>query len=265
MNNIVNRIIRLIFNPEYRKRHYELKRLKSHRRYSPTTTMLLSHKLCIPDTASFLSAYKEIFEHEIYKFVSSSDSPIIIDCGANIGLSVIYFKQIYPGAKIIAFEPDVDIFNILQENLKSFNYTDVVCINKALWDEETELDFYQEGSDGGSLIEAIDGSVVKKIRTCLLSAYLKEDIDFLKVDIEGAEIRVLNEVKNLLGKVNYLFVEFHSFANKPQELSLLLDILKASKFRYYMYTLGLPSHSPFIDNKNFIDKEFLCNIFAYRN
>ena len=48
---------------------------------------------------SFYDTYKEIFEENIYQFYSSSESPVIIDCGANMGLSVLYFAEKYPKAK----------------------------------------------------------------------------------------------------------------------------------------------------------------------
>src|SRR5690349_14366069 len=53
-----------------------------------------------------LHSLEEIFIDKVYLFHSAELSPRIIDCGANIGLSVIFFKRTFPSAKIIAFEPD---------------------------------------------------------------------------------------------------------------------------------------------------------------
>ena len=58
---------------------------------------------------SFCVTYKELFEKKIYKFVPTSDTPLIIDCGANMGLSLLFFSKRYPTARIIAFEPDETI------------------------------------------------------------------------------------------------------------------------------------------------------------
>ena len=59
-----------------------------------------------------LHTYRELFCKEMYQFNSLSDEPVILDCGSNIGLSVLYFKTIYPKAKVWAFEPDAANFEI---------------------------------------------------------------------------------------------------------------------------------------------------------
>src|SRR5690348_5460731 len=66
----------------------------------------------------FYHSVEEIFVDEVYKCNFNSAEPYIIDCGANIGLSVIYFKQKYPNAKIIAFEPDKFQFDNLLQNIE---------------------------------------------------------------------------------------------------------------------------------------------------
>src|SRR5687767_13587638 len=129
----------------------ELKRLSSLPRYVEAETKMLGSKLRLPDSVSFLSAKREIFGNEIYRFKSTSDAPYILDCGANIGLSIIYFKRLFPLAEIVAFEPDPRIFQFLQENVLSFDLTKVTLINKAIWNRETVLSFHNEGSDAGRI------------------------------------------------------------------------------------------------------------------
>ena len=68
---------------------------------------------------SFADMVEEIFEQEIYKFKTDSEIPYIIDAGANIGLSMLYFAENFPSAQIICFEPDKVIFSILKENMGS--------------------------------------------------------------------------------------------------------------------------------------------------
>ncbi len=72
----------------------------------------------IPDAASFLSTYKEIFVDEIYKFSLEKDKKYqIIDCGANIGVSLLYFYKNYPMAQIVGYEADPYIFKYLNSNI----------------------------------------------------------------------------------------------------------------------------------------------------
>jgi len=68
----------------------------------------------------FLHAGDEIFEKEIYKIKFATNNPLVIDCGANIGLSVLYFKHIAPHAKIISVEPDTVNYNLLEKTQNTY-------------------------------------------------------------------------------------------------------------------------------------------------
>jgi hypothetical protein len=59
-----------------------------------------------PNHSHALFLLHEIFVNAEYEFRADHDQPCIIDCGANIGLSVLFFKALYPHATVIAFEPD---------------------------------------------------------------------------------------------------------------------------------------------------------------
>lgn len=89
-----------------------------------------------------------MFQLEMYKFIANSPNPHIIDCGANLGMSIIYYKQLYPEASIIAFEADEYIFSFLEKNVKSYEYKDAELINKAVWNCDDTLSFIAEGEQG---------------------------------------------------------------------------------------------------------------------
>lgn len=231
-------------------------------RYKPFTTKLFEKDVFVPDSASFLFIYNEVFEKQIYKFTTNNPEPLIIDAGANIGLSVLYFKRLFPNAKIIAFEPDDNIYNFLQKNINSFELKNVELIKKALWKEITELSFFSEGADGGRID---DNNSNTKIQTDLLSNYLKTRIDFLKIDIEGAELIVMEECKHLLQNVDRMFIEYHSFADRKQELSKLLKIIEEAGFRVSISSPGVVSSQPFIKRQSYMGMDFQLNIYCYKN
>jgi hypothetical protein len=62
--------------------------------------------------------FKEIFIYNSYEFLSTKKNPFILDCGSNIGMSILYFKYFYPNCKIYAFEPDPETFELLKFNIK---------------------------------------------------------------------------------------------------------------------------------------------------
>ncbi|MCS6796374.1 MAG: FkbM family methyltransferase [Raineya sp.] len=251
----------------YRKRfekQKELNRIAQIPRFIEGETNMLGGLVKFVDSASFGFIYHEIFEREIYKFQTENSRPYIIDAGANIGLSVIYFKKLYPNAEIIAFEPDNKVFEILLFNIKSFGFENVQLIQKALWNEETTLRFYSEGADGGRIATQADSEKLIEVSTCRLRNFLNRKVDLLKIDIEGAEITVMEDCIDLLHNVERLFVEYHSFVGKEQKLYKLLEILEKAGFRYQIQHVGVFSPHPFINISEYANMDLQLNIFAYR-
>ncbi len=206
--------------------------------------------------------YREIFEREVYRFQSSTDQPYILDCGANIGLSVLYFKQLYPNSRIVAFEPDETIFAVLTRNLKNQGCEQVELHCRAVWDSETTLNFVAEGADAGRLSR--DGEPGNKVvRTARLRDYLNTRVSFLKIDIEGAETRVLQDCADLLGNVDKLFVQYHSFADASQTLHSLLGVLANAGFRVHVRPENI-SPQPFVERNINAKMDMQLNIFAFR-
>ena len=232
-------------------------------RYTQIQTELLGHPLVVPDAPTFLPMYFSIFESEIYKFTADNATPYILDGGANIGLSAIYFKRLYPNAKITAFEPDPKIYSALEQNIRNANFNNVELVNRALWNEETSLWFSSEGSDAGRI--ANDGTDTKdiEVKTVRLRDYLNTPVDFLKLDIEGAETTVMEDCHDKLRQVKRIFVEYHSFENQPQTLATLLTILKDNGFRVAIHAENISPH-PFIKRDLCVGMDLQLDIFAYR-
>ena len=233
-------------------------------RYTLTQTDIIGPMLQIPDATSFMWMYYELFEREIYKFKAKTTRPHILDGGANIGLSVIYFKRMYPDARLIAFEPDPQMYRILQQNLQSAGVQDVELVNRALWTEETTLSFAPDGADAGHLVMASEETNLVKVQTVWLRNYLNVPVDFLKLDIEGAETTVLQDCHDKLTDVQNIFVEYHSYQNSPQTLDTVLTILKDSGFRIHVHANN-PAHQPFVERKICAGMDLQVDIFGFRD
>jgi len=239
----------------------ELRRLP---RYNEAETKLFGKTFALADAPSFFSMYDEIIKKEAYTFKTNAKNPYIIDCGANIGLSVIFFKRLYPNAEIIAFEPDEKIANILQKNMNSFACSNVKIVRKALSDkEDVEIDFFSEGADGGRISVSGDMSN-RKVSTTRLLPYLNKEVDMLKIDIEGAETSVIEDCAEKLKNVKNLFVEYHSMVSERQTLDRLLSILHKTGFRYYIHSIGALPRRPFIEKRNYAGMDMQLNIYACR-
>ena len=255
----VKRVLRIIFNKEVKPKFFELLDMPRH---SSGEVIYQGKNIIFPDPLSFYHMYHEIFEHEIYKFNSIPQGSLIIDCGSNIGLSILYFKTRHPTCRIIGFEADPYIFSLCQKNLESFNLQDVDLINKALWHEETTLDFNSDGSDGGRIASA-PSKRKNLVVTTLLSKYINQEVFFLKIDIEGAELEVLREAEERLKFVENMFIEYHSFRGQKQVLQELLQIVTSAGFKYYISPASGVHNSPFSQVEN-SEMDLQLNIFCTR-
>ncbi|ADE55559.1 FkbM family methyltransferase [Coraliomargarita akajimensis] len=177
-----------------------------------------------------------------YGFQPRNAKPVIIDCGANIGFSVQFFRENYPNATIHAFEADPDIYrNKLLPRLQSNQLIspDLVCENKAVWIDSHGISFYSDGGLSGNCFQAVPQTAdrtpiqVESVRLRdILNQY--DSVDFLKIDIEGAETTVLEDCKDSLGHIDHIFIEYHSFTSGKQTLAQLLGILEQADFRYQL-------------------------------
>jgi FkbM family methyltransferase len=203
--------------------------------HNQNTVQLGSNELKLYDSKSLMVLMNELLVTEDYYFEAKSDAPVIIDCGSNFGLSLFYYKKIYPNSKIISFEPLSSMRSILQENIEINKWSDVILEPYALWNENTEMTFQVPSDDSmaGSLTDrrkSTEGTMKEEKVTCArLSTYLVNKVDFLKLDIEGAELEVLEESKHLLGNVEYIFCEYHHSIDDPR-LGRIITILEDAGF-----------------------------------
>ena len=235
-------------------------------RYTKLTVFLEGKNIKVPDVASFKFMKEEIFEQNIYKFESSSTTPYIIDGGANIGLATIYFKLLYPTSKIVAFEPDPEVFQDLKFNVEAFGFQNVSLVQKGLWNSNKVLPFKAEGADAGLIgeIDRFNSTDEQEIEVVSLKTYLQQPVDFLKLDIEGSETIVLKDIKEDLKNVKNIFVEYHSFVNQKQTLNEVIEILTSANFRLHISSPGLTSSSPFIKLNTYNNMDMQLNIYGIK-
>jgi FkbM family methyltransferase len=217
------------------------------------------------DGKNFVSTYKELFKDRIYQFKPSNTDRTILDCGANMGLSVLFFASNYPEHRIIAFEPDPSIFKILQENVETFGLENVTLHERAVWDKEETLTFFTDRGMGGRVENAYAGQQPELVKTVRLRDFIKPGVDFLKIDIEGAEGVVMADCKDKLSIANHIFFEYHNDITKSQTLHELLGLVKDQGFHYYI-------KESFTRDKPFTDSRLVCevfdmaiNVFCYKN
>jgi FkbM family methyltransferase len=158
----------------------------------------------------------EVLAFEAYQIPGSIIAPhsveTIVDCGANIGLTALYFASAYPAARIYCVEADPDNFAVLQANAAS--EPRLVPIHACIVaTPQTSARFDNQGPAWGrhnlEITNANGASVPAITLDELLERYALARVDLLKMDIEGAEREVL-AAGNYLDAVQHIVAELHA-------------------------------------------------------
>lgn len=185
-----------------------------------------------------IDQFQEIFLKNVYYFKCDETVPKIVDAGSNIGLSIIYFKLLFPRAEILSFEPDEETFNLLQKTIKRNQMQTVNTFRAALCNREGITNLFKEKGVVGSLNMSIvptaySGSEEIEVPTTLLSNYINDEIHFAKIDTEGSEIAILENLiySRRLKYIKEFVVEFHA-AKSVLTLTDFCAILIKQKFDF---------------------------------
>ena len=181
-------------------------------------------KFCLKRNSSDSFVFKQIIVHEEYKQIidilkkNISDDSIMVDLGANIGLTTLYVKSFFPSLNIIALEPEPNTYKRLQKNIKINSLRNVTLLNKGIWSKSTTLkgDYYFRDRQDWAfrLIESnkkTDNSIEVISMTELMANNNINNISFLKIDIEGAEKNLFENTQDLkwLARVKIIAIEIH--------------------------------------------------------
>lgn len=205
-----------------------------------------------PDSLLYL--FEEIFLSKDYSFKVDRTDPLIIDCGSNIGVSVLFFKMLYPKAVIHAFEPNPKSFELLKYNVEVNKLENIILNNLALSGEEGEVLLFNSNSTFGSLMASIDpsrgGQQSISVSSTKLSSYIKGlNVDLIKIDVEGAEVKIVKDLESsgTIENVNLFIIEFHLNMQQPSStLGEFISIFTETGF-------GINLKSNFFSHRSFQD------------
>ena len=195
-----------------------------------------------PYTGDFATIRQVIWDQE-YDLNLSKKPDIIVDLGANIGISTMAFADKYPDAKVIAVEPDKNNFEILNFNTRK--YKNIITINKAIWinDEMVSLENPVGLSNSFIFKKSYDDNLKNTIQAISLNSLMEQfnilRIGLLKVDIEGAEQEIFLEGNNnWIKKVHHISIEFHDskVAEKISKLLKYMNFDEAEKGEKKIFT-----------------------------
>jgi FkbM family methyltransferase len=159
-----------------------------------------------------VAAFEHVFVKDEYDITLSEEPSVVIDAGANVGMSAIYFSNRYPNAKVIAIEPEPSNFSMLKSNAEL--YPRIIPVNAALWNRDgvVSLKDGESGSWGMRVSEPVRSSdaFVRSVTVpTLLREYGIDKVDLLKIDIEGAECEALENAPVWIDRVRVVCAELH--------------------------------------------------------
>jgi len=186
-------------------------------------------------------------EFHFLKRIAGDSIRTIFDVGANQGQSALFLKKLFPGARLYSFEPVLESFKKLQNNL--FKYKDCRCYRMALGEENGHREIYlNQSSDSNSLLQnsknfrkftdgwnGLEPKSKATVPIQRLDTFLKkikvQELDFQKIDTQGTDLKVLHGAEKILQKQNVRYIAteiifvpiYESQANFRQILKFLSD------------------------------------------
>ncbi|OGU56394.1 MAG: hypothetical protein A2V66_06135 [Ignavibacteria bacterium RBG_13_36_8] len=253
----------LIKSREYREFARLLLKYKDFPRSKNTSLRFMNYEFETVDALSFIFQIKHIFVNSLYRFETKAKRPLIYDCGANVGLSCLYFKKAFPKCKIKAFEADPNITKVLRKNIARNKLANVDIFNTALWINKKGITFIPDNADGGSIFG--ESKKIKVDSTRLRDLIKKEKkIDLIKLNVEGAEVELIKDCHDILHKTKNMIIEYHSYPDKRQELDKILSILTKNGFKYYIQNVNTSRMTPPKSELRASEFDLQLHIFAYK-
>lgn len=199
------------------------------------------YQVHFPNYLEFCLLFIEIFGLEEYKLSKSYTKPTIIDGGGSWGMSVLYFKNLYPHAKIIVIEANPKTVEYLKRNIKVNKLKNIQVVNAILSAKKGKQNFFSFNMGGWSVSDTaasdfkLSGSDYQRLTvpSSRLSDLLRTHVDIIKLDIEGMEGEVLFESRHYLKSVSEIVLEHHPSLNvRKNSLENIKHLLSANGFIY---------------------------------
>jgi FkbM family methyltransferase len=190
------------------------KALRTHPLFK-TQVIGIKHLVHLRIRTTDVTVLKQVLLERHYEIPFHITPKVIVDAGANIGLSAIFFANKYPDATIIALEPELTNFELLQKN--AFPYPNIKPLRAALWKDNRQINLIDPDC-GHHGFQIMDGNL-NNVAQCGLVQALTLDavmerlgirtVDLLKIDIEGAEMEVFQNSERWIDRVEVIMAELH--------------------------------------------------------
>ncbi len=163
---------------------------------------------------SDIAALWEVFIAREYSIPADVTGPVrtVLDLGANVGYSMLYFAKQYPASRVVGVEPDRDNALLARRNTERLQQRCTV-IEAAAWDRDTYVGICRDGPEYSFYVQEETMLLPASVEAFKVSTLMRmgglEHVDLLKVDIEGAERAVFSTLKHWAHRVSCIICELH--------------------------------------------------------
>lgn len=181
--------------------------------------------------------FGQVFIDRQYEYPINFQPKTIIDAGANIGLSALYFAQRFPEASIVGVEPDKNNFDIAVQNTKECK--GVKLLNKGIWHKNAFLEIVDSSvTEDAFMVKECAAPTATSIEATDINSIVEEagwtSIDILKIDIEGSEKELFSaNYEKWLPITKMIFVEVHD-SMKPGSSKSVFKAISQYNFHFTM-------------------------------
>jgi FkbM family methyltransferase len=176
-------------------------------------------------------------EDDIIEHFTPKQGDIVVDIGAHMGrYTIISSKRVGTKGKVVAIEAHPGNFEMLNRNIKLNQLTNVIPLNYAVYSKETKIKLYLPEEESGYTIyntimfnragtedKFVDVNAQTVDYLLQLNQIREEEVNWIKIDVEGAEFEVLKGATNILSKSKNiaLLIEIHGSDNYIPILNFL--------------------------------------------
>jgi FkbM family methyltransferase len=182
-------------------------------------------------------------EDDIIEHFTPKQGDIVVDIGAHMGrYTIISSKRVGTNGKVVAIEAHPGNFEMLNRNIKLNQLTNVIPLNYAVYSKETKIKLYVPGEESGytvynTIMSNRTGNEDKFVEVnantldylLQLNQIREEEVNWIKIDVEGAEFEVLKGAANVLSKSKdiALLIEVHG----PDNYRPVVEFLNLYNFK----------------------------------
>ena len=240
--------------------------------------IIFGHKMYLDSNDTLQLSFSGVHERFTTEFIMKEikKGDVVLDIGANIGYyTLIFAKLVGDKGKVFAFEPDPDNFKLLKKNIQINGYQNIVLIQKAVSNKSGKAQLYlaKENLGDHRIYESkvIPARQSIEIETVRLDDYFNNyagKVDFIKMDIQGAEPAALEGMNCLLEKKHSkILTEFWpggliQFGIQPDEY---LNLLIRKGFKLYDLNEDEKIIEPIINNNSFLMERLETNLLCIKN